>query len=158
MVRVCGNYDDAEDALADALFAAIKASDQLRDPTTFRAWLTTIGSRACMRKQIRERLLRRASLSQLEAAGIEVKDDLPAPDLEAEAQIMRGCVRGAVDSLSDIYRDVYLRREIQGETAEEVSQALGLSVAAVKSRLHRARQIVRDSLDNGFGCAELLTP
>jgi RNA polymerase sigma-70 factor (ECF subfamily) len=156
MVRTCGGHrDDAEDALAEALYAAIKASHQLRNPEQFRAWLARIGTRSCARMRIRERLLRLSSLDDLEKVGIEIAAD-DSPTQEVEMNELKECVSGAVELLPDIYRTVYLRREILGEPAEKVSKDLGLSLPALKSRLHRARELMRDSLDHGLGCRSLL--
>ncbi len=155
MVRVCGNQDDAEDALAEALLAAIRSMDDLRDPALFQGWLAKIGTRSCVRKRIRERLIRSIPLSDLYEFGIEVADDRPLPDETAEAQATRACVAKAVDTLPQIYKDVYLRRVVFGEKAQDVADQLGMSLPAVKSRLLRAREIMRDALDTGFGCRDL---
>lgn len=158
LVRTCGNYEDAEDALADALLAALRASEQLRDPALFQAWLARIGTRACARMRIRERLSRQTSLAALELKGFEIIDTQSGPDREAELSSLKSCVAGAIELLPEIYRHVYLRREVFGEKAEDVAVQTGLSVAAVKSRLHRARNLVRDALDNGLGCRGILEP
>lgn len=155
MVRVCGNRDDAEDALANAILSALRASDQLRDPATFRAWLAKIGTRSCARMRVRHRLVQASSLAELESHGIELKDGEPSPELLAETTALKECVSEAIHSLPDLYRDVYVRREILGESAEEVAMSLGITVPALKSRLHRAREVMRDSLDHGFGCRDL---
>lgn len=155
MVRVCGNQDDAEDSLAEAIFGALKAVDQLRDQDHFRAWLARIGTRSCVRMKLRERLLSWSSLTELEEMGIEVPDRQAGPAEELEAKEIKRCVAGAVEALPSIYHEVYLRREIFGEPAEEVASALEISVSALKSRLHRARAIVRESMDSHLGCSGL---
>lgn len=152
MVRVCGNQDDAEDALAIAIFSAIKASEQLRDPERFQGWLSMIGTRACSRMRIRDRLVSLTSLSDLEAKGIELSDRGHSPEDDAELHEVKNCVLAAIESLPEILREVYVRREISGESAESVAKELKLSVAAVKSRLHRARTLVRQALESGLGC------
>ena len=156
MVRTCGNREDAEDALADALLAAIKASDQLKDPGSFQAWLAKIGTRSCARMRIRERLVQFNSIADLEAKGFELSTADPGPHTASELAALKSCVAGAMETLPDIYREVYYRREILGESAEQVASALGLSIPAQKSRLHRARQIVREALDSGLGCRSLM--
>lgn len=155
MVRVCGNHADAEDALADALLAAVRASSQLSNPDSFQAWLVKIGSRACARSRIRGRIEQHRSLTDLEALGIELADEDPDPSTQLESKTMKSCVSEAIERLPRIYREVYERREINGETAEHVAARLHLTVPAVKSRLHRARRLVRELLDDGFGCADL---
>ena len=156
MVRVCGNYTDAEDALANAIVAAVRASDQLRDPIHFQGWLAKIGTRACIRMRFKDRLTKLIPIADLEAIGVEIPDPHSGPDLEFEASQVKACVSGAVSALPEIYQQVYLRREILGHKAEEVAKELNLTVPAVKSRLLRAREMVRNSLDSGFGCAGLM--
>lgn len=56
MVRVCGNRDDAEDVLVEALLSAHRALGQLRDEAGFRAWLIRIGGRVCGKLKRREAL------------------------------------------------------------------------------------------------------
>jgi RNA polymerase sigma-70 factor (ECF subfamily) len=155
VVKVCGNHEDAEDALAEAFAEAVKAAGKLRDPESFQAWLAKVGSRVCVRKKIAARLAKSVSLADLEARGMEIVDDRPSPDQEAENRVLTSCIQCAMDSLPELYRDVYYRREILGESAEEVAAILNLTVAAVKSRLHRGRQMAREALDKGFGCAGL---
>ncbi|MBS1706773.1 MAG: RNA polymerase sigma factor [Armatimonadetes bacterium] len=155
MVRVCGNHADAEDALGDAILAAIRAYDQLREPEAFRGWLARIGTRSCARMRIRSRITETVSLSDLALKGIELSDDGNDPMVEAEMEMMRTCVSTALDTLPPIYREVYLRRDILGHKAVEVVRDLGISLPAVKSRLHRAREMVRLAIDEGTGCREL---
>jgi len=155
MVRVCGNHDDAEDALADALLAAFSASHQLHDPAKFRAWLATIGKRVCARKRIRERLTHGVSLELLQGAGYDPQDLSPDADEITIQQQMQRCVRAAYDGLPSIYQEVFLRRDLQGESNQKVADDLGLSLPAVKSRLLRARAMLRKSLDSGFECSNL---
>lgn len=156
MVRVCGNYDDADDALADAMLAAIRASEQLRDSANFRAWLARIGTRACVRSRVRQRLTNLTSLSSLQDAGIDIPDEQPSPVDEAVQQATHACVERAVSVLPEGVREVYVQRELLGEPAEDVSQELGITIPALKSRLHRARKTVRKFLDEDFGCGGLV--
>jgi len=153
MVRVCGNADDAEDALVEAMVSAFRYSDQLKDSSSFRAWLASIGRRACykMRQKGQEEMF--ASLEALQEAGMPMptSGDLTA-DEEAEMQETHQCVLAAISTLPDTYKEVYVMREIDGTSANDTAKKLGLSVPAVKSRLHRARTLVREALDNAL-CA-----
>lgn len=143
MVRVCGNHDDAEDALAQALIAAYRHSRQLRDETAFPQWLTTIGRRVC------GHMRRHESLHEV-VTGLDL-DRAPDPgrDIEGELdkQQMAVCVHEAVDELPQSLRCVYDMCDLQGNSPTEAAEKLGLTVAATKSRLHRARAAVRESLD-----------
>lgn len=146
MVRACGNHDDAEDVLVEALLAAHRALPTIRDEDAFRGWLAVVGRRVCSRIQKHEALRPVLSLSGL-GDEIEVADSRQDPVAESDQEELAMCVKKAVANLPETVRDVYLRREIEGKSAEETAAGLGITVAAVKSRLHRARQAVRESLD-----------
>ena len=155
MVRVCGDADDAEDVLMEALISAFKASDQLKDATAFRSWLTTIASRACIRLRTSKKSGASVSLDALVEAGMPVPMS-PGSDGDvrlAQAE-MHSCIVEVLDSLPEIYRAVYDLREINGESATTTAEVLGISIPAVKSRLHRARKLVREGLDTSL-CGSL---
>lgn len=150
MVRVCGSKEDAEDALAEALLRAYKASDELRSEEAFRAWLVQIGRRVCLRLRQRDKV---TGLMQLAELDVDSISDEPTAEEEANSKVLQGCLTGAVEALPEIYREVYVLRDIEGLSAPEVSERLGISIAAIKSRLHRARALVREAID-GSVCAQ----
>lgn len=145
MVRVCRHREDAEDALAGALMHAFQAADQLTSEDAFRSWLGTIGRRVCTRMRTHPAMTKVVQIA--EDKGL-VDDRGP----EFELAVIKGCVESAVDSLPPIYRDVYLLCEVEEQTVPEAAEALGISVAAAKSRLLRARALVRSNLDRSV-CA-----
>ena len=148
MLRVCGNAEDAEDVLVEALVRAYKKSGELHDPAAFRAWLTTIGKRVCFR--MKEQHRDAVSLDALREAGMAIPSEGPSAEDQFEMEQMHACVLGAFEKLPDLYKDVYRMRELEGRTAEDTAAALGLSVANVKTRLHRARALVRAALDEAL--------
>ncbi len=151
MLRVCGNVEDAEDVLVEATIKAFRAADTLDDPSAFRAWLTTIGKRVCFRLKQKNRTTSALSLEELQAAGVPMPpDESMTVDERLEMEQTHECVMRAFESLPASYRDVYRMREIEGRSAEETAKALKLSVANVKSRLHRARTRVREALDSAL--------
>jgi RNA polymerase sigma-70 factor, ECF subfamily len=152
MVRLCGNHDDAEDVLAEALLAAFKAKENLRDEESFRGWLAIIGRRVCGRLRKRESSLPIVRIfEEIEAVQPEsALDDIT----ERET---KDCILRAVSSLPQSYREAYELIDIDGLSAKEAAARLKTSVAAVKSRLHRARTMVRKALDEAL-CHQALVP
>jgi RNA polymerase sigma-70 factor (ECF subfamily) len=148
IVRVCGNYDDAQDVLVETLLAAYRSIDQVRDPEAMRAWLATIGRRICRRMRHKEALAPIIALDREPSEMPHFEDDL-------EAGRIRGCVEGALDNLPESYREAYRLRELEQLTAEEAAARLGINVRNLKSRLHRARRRIRESLDSGICGADL---
>src|SRR5579864_3575971 len=151
MIRTCGNREDAEDVLIEALLKAYRNLDQLRAQEAFRVWLAQIGRRVCWQLKKREALLPVLQLSELEAEGQELAGDSPALDATLAMQQMKELLMNAVEALPEQYRDVYRMRDLEELSGEEVAQRLQISLQAMKSRLHRARAMVRESLDAALG-------
>lgn len=145
MARVCNNEEDAQDALGTALINAFQAAAELKSDDAFRTWLTTIGKRVCTRMRANPTI--RQAFEFAEERGL-----IGADVRDLELQVLKGCVREAIESLPEIYRRVYEECEIHERTVPEVAREMGLSEAAVKSRLHRARAMVRRTLDRSV-CA-----
>jgi RNA polymerase sigma-70 factor (ECF subfamily) len=145
IARVCGNYDDAEDVLVETLLAAYRAMDQLRDPSAMRGWLATIGRRICRRMKAREQLEPIIALGP----GDE-PFEMPAIEEQLEQGRLRGCVQDALKELPEAYREAYELRDLRGLSTEEAAERLGINPRNLKSRLHRARKAIRESLDSGI--------
>ena len=147
MIRVCGNHEDAEDVLVEALLRAYHHLDQLRDSTAFRAWLAQIARRVCWQLKEREAMLPLLQLSTLDEEGREIAGPEPTPELHLAHRQMKKLLDDAVSALPPVYREVYRLRDIEDRSGDEVAAKLGISQAAMKSRLHRGRDLVRAYLD-----------
>lgn len=140
-MRVCLSPQDAEDATQETLLALARHIGALREVAALTSWLFTVVRRHCLR------LGRRSVRRMLNL------DDVPEPaalspsaeDAFVDDQL-REHLAAVVATLEPGQREVLLRRDVRGQSAAEVAAALGLSVQAVKSRLHRARQEVRERL------------
>ncbi|HMS55003.1 MAG TPA: sigma-70 family RNA polymerase sigma factor [Fimbriimonadaceae bacterium] len=143
MARVCGHREDAEDALANALLLAFKASAKLTSEKAFRSWLCIIAKRVCLR--MRSHPSFRATMQYAE------EHDLLSSDAkELELVILKRCVNEAIEALPKILVSVYRLCELDEKSVIEAASELGISPAATKSRLLRARKLVRDHLDNSI--------
>jgi RNA polymerase sigma-70 factor (ECF subfamily) len=154
MLRVCGNREDAEDVLIEALLKAYRHLNQLRDSAAFRAWLAQIARRVCWRLKEHEALLPLLQLSTLDEDGRELPAGDPSPEASLARRQMKQLLNAAIAALPELYRAVYELRDIENLPGDEVSQKLGISRAAMKSRLHRARDLVRAHLDAALTRAE----
>jgi RNA polymerase sigma-70 factor (ECF subfamily) len=150
MLRVCGNREDAEDVLIEALLKAYRSLDALKAHEAFRTWLGRIASRVCWQLRQRQALLPLLQISALEDGGIEVADSSPSAETQAAAAQIKQMLHAALNSLPASYRAVYELRAIEELTGEETARRLGLSIAAMKSRWHRARSLLRARLDVAF--------
>ncbi len=150
---VCGHTEDAEDVMQDALMRTYRHVRRIRRPEAFRTWLFRTVRNACLMKR-RRRVGEPAHLLSLDrAAGpgesaqtIDVADAGKGPDeLAIDAWLGRR-LRRALDTLPAGYRVIVLLREMEGLSTREVAKVTGMSEDNVKTRLHRARVMLRQRL------------
>lgn len=149
MLRVCGNREDAEDVLIEALLRAYRSLDDLNAPEAFRSWLARIARRICWQLRQREALLPLLQLSEMDEAA-SAPDASPSAEEQAAAAEMKALFVAALRSLPEEYRAVYELRAIEELSGDEAARRLGISLAAMKSRWHRARKLVRQRLDTAL--------
>jgi RNA polymerase sigma-70 factor (ECF subfamily) len=154
MVRVCGNHEDAEDVLIEALLKAYRHMEQLHNVESFRPWLAQIARRVCWQLKKREALLPLMQLSVLEEEGGQISTGEPPMESQLAVRQLKDVLQKTLHDLPESYRRVYEMRDLEDFSGEEVARKLGLSVAAVKSRLHRARAFVRQGMDRAISQSE----
>lgn len=150
MIRVCGNREDAEDVLIEALLKAYRHLDQLRDSVAFRAWLAQIARRVCWQLKEKEALLPLMQLSALQDEGMQISADVVPPEARVAARQMQELLYQALGKLPVVQRRVFEMRDIEGIRGDAAAKRLGISRAAMKSNLHRARKAVREFLDTAL--------
>jgi len=151
LFRMCGNHDDAEDVLTQAMVDAFRSLSNLRDEEAFQAWLVQIGRRACGRLKQREARRPIIGLSELLNKGIEPAGSDRVDEQVAENEL-KECVATVLSEVPPPLREIYIMRDLEGLSGEEAATRLGLTLAAQKSRLHRARTMVRRKLDEHLAC------
>jgi RNA polymerase sigma-70 factor (ECF subfamily) len=143
MLRACGNREDAEDVLMEALLKAYRSLPQLREAQAFRAWLAQIARRLCWQLREREAL---QPLLQMDE-GFELVHPGEPLDVDLARRELKTLLWQAVGELPEEARAVYILRDVEELSGEEAARQLGISVRAMKSRLHRARRALREKLD-----------
>ena len=139
-LQVCRTTEDAEDAVQETLWAATRAIRMFRGSAkSITSWLFTIVRNECYRLLDRHR---RAPEPLDEAAALV--DRSPALDDNLEARRRAKLLAAALEALDPLHREVILLRDVQELTAPEAAERLGISVDALKSRLHRARASLRE--------------
>ncbi len=149
--------DDARDAVQEAFLSAFRAIDRFEGGSRLYTWLYRIAINAAL-MQIRRRGSRpEESVEDLgprfgdDGGLVGARDPWNLPERGSpDAAETRVIVRQAIDRLQDSYRAVLLLRDIEGMTTEEAARALETTPGAVKVRLHRARQALRELLDRRF--------
>jgi RNA polymerase sigma-70 factor, ECF subfamily len=147
-IRITGNRADAEEVVQDALWAAVRKIDAFRGESAFASWLYRIVANGACQKVRR----RRTDISLDEFAAVVDGDHcreadwsarLEDPALQSE---LRQALTAAIDALPIDYRPVIVLRDVEGLAIRDVADRLGLSIASVKTRTHRARLFLRHRL------------
>lgn len=152
--RFLGNDDDAGDAVQDAFFSAVKALDKFEESAQLGTWLHRIVVNASLMKLRTKRRHPERPIEELLPAFSNdghqrsAASHWPAvTDTAAVDRETRALVRRCIEELPESHRTVLLLRDIEERSTEETAEALGLTVSAVKTRLHRARLALRELLD-----------
>ena len=152
---VCGHPQDAEDVMQDALLKTYRYVSRIKEPEAFRAWLYTTVQNACRMKR-RRHVGEPSHLTSIErgSAGVDGEarpvdvegHDRPADQLMIDAWV-NGRLRRALQALPPSYRMIVVLREMEGLSTREVAHVAGISEANVKTRLHRARVMLRQAME-----------
>ena len=159
-VKAVRDVDEAEDITQETLLRAFTRLGTFRREARFSSWLYMVASNA-IRMHLRRR--RRKPTQPLEDHLHEVERATQAQVLSVEQPdvvAMRGQLFGAIDDaisqLPPQYGSILRLWVEDGLDLQEIHERSGLSVAAIKSRLHRARRRLRDNLDSTYGSGALL--
>ncbi len=140
--RMCRNEADAEDVLQDALLSVASHLADYEGRSSLSSWAFALTRSACAR--------RRRGLKNQPAAADDVSElsaEARSPEEAAEARELADSFARALDGLPSEYREALLLRDVEGLSTGEAADALGISIEALKSRLHRARAALRQALE-----------
>lgn len=153
--QITQNDEDAEDVLQESFLKAFEHLDSFQGQSKFYTWVTRIAVNESLMKLRKRKSDRTVSLDEnIETdeepivREIAVWDDTPESKYSQEE--LRQILDRAIDSLKPIFRTVFILRDVEELSTEETAEVLGLSVAAVKSRLLRARLQLRERLTRVF--------
>ncbi len=145
-MKMCRDPEDARDVLQDTLLAMARSVHDFRGASSISTWLYTIARSFCIKKRRRSKFAPEPERSlETDAAPetAELADPGRGPDEVLAGKEVRNALEQAIGALDPMYREVLLLRDVEGLSAAEVAEVLGVGVQAVKSRLHRARISVR---------------
>jgi RNA polymerase sigma-70 factor (ECF subfamily) len=152
--RMAGDADDAQDLLQDALLEAYSSFRKFRRGSYFDKWLYRIMTNTFIDRQRRRK---RSGLSiSLDdpATGADSEHTLEIPDWQSDpaGQFLKGVLeeplQKALDGLPAEFRLVLILADVEDFSYEEIGEMMGTPVGTVRSRLHRARTMVRNKLSN----------
>jgi RNA polymerase sigma-70 factor (ECF subfamily) len=141
-LRMCKNPSDAEDVLQDTLIAVASHLGEFEGRSSLSSWVFALTRSACAH---RRRGLKNKPLMSDDAVA-EQPDVAPTPEALTADHELGAALSLAIGALQDDYREVILLRDVEGLSAPDTAATLDITVDAVKSRLHRAREALRTQL------------
>lgn len=152
--RFMGHEQDAQDVVQDAFLSAFKAIDRFQGDSQLSTWLHRITVNAALMKLRSKRRKQERSIDDLLPRFLSdghmadsVEQWAVTHDTAVASRETRELVRNSIDQLPETHRSILLLRDIEGLSTEETARLLDITPAAVKTRLHRARQALRTLLD-----------
>ncbi|MFP2896119.1 RNA polymerase sigma factor [Corallococcus sp. 4LFB] len=150
-LRMCGSEEDAKEVLQETLLAAFRGIHAFRGEAELSTWLYQVARTHCLRLR-RRRVGVPESFQPLDSpAATHVPAEEATPDMVSHARQMGEALQAAILALPESHREALILRDVEGLSAEEAAQVVGIEVRALKSRLHRARLQLREHLSTLMG-------
>jgi RNA polymerase sigma-70 factor (ECF subfamily) len=156
--RFVRNETEAKEVLQDTFLSIWRKLDTFKGDSQFGSWLYRVAANTALMRLRAQRRHPEVSTEELPVGYLDNYGHLPPagenwakrPDDELQSDELRRHIQSAVDGLPEIYRTVFLLRDVEGLSTEETGEILDISVPTVKTRLHRARIALRDNISTYF--------
>ena len=156
--RFVRNETEAKEILQDTFLSVWRKLDTFKGDAQFGSWLYRVATSAVLLRLLTHLLHLGVSIEELPVDYLDNYGQLPQwgenwakrPDDELQSEELRRRIQQAVDELPDIYRTVFIVRDVEGLSTEETAEVLQISVPTVKTRLHRARLALRNAISHYF--------
>ncbi len=156
--RFVRNETDAKEVLQDTFLTIWRKLDTFKGDSQFSSWLYRVAANTALMRLRAQRRHPEVSTEELPIGFLDSYGQMPPagenwakrPDDELQSGELRSHIQSAVDTLPEIYRTVFLLRDVEGMSTEETAEVLQISVPTVKTRLHRARLALRDRITTYF--------
>lgn len=151
--RICNNPADAEEVLQDVFMIAMNKIDRFEERSTLSTWLYRITVNTSLMKLRSQRMNKSTvpmdnltTLLSDEENSLRFDEESKSPDDTLLTKELYSHIKDSVETLPEIYQDVFFLRDVQGFSIKETSKMLRTTPAAVKSRLHRSRYYLQEKL------------
>jgi RNA polymerase sigma-70 factor (ECF subfamily) len=158
--RFVRNESEAKEILQETFLSIWRKLDTFKGDSQFSSWLYRIAANAALMRLRAQRRHPEISTEELPSGFLDQYQygALPAqgenwarrPDEQLQSDELRRHLQEATDALPEIYRTIFLIRDVEGLSTEETAELLGISVPTVKTRLHRARMALREAISKYF--------
>jgi RNA polymerase sigma-70 factor, ECF subfamily len=154
-LRMTRSEADAAEVVQDTFLAAYQNLKRFRGEAAFGSWVHRIAANNALMRLRHQRVVEAASEELFSPEFTERGSLAEIPELDwsrgADEKVLDEelgrAIRQGTDTLPEGYREVFLLKDVEGMSYEEISEMMGISVPAVKSRLHRARLALREKID-----------
>ena len=144
--RMCGNYNDAQDCLQEAMLRVFRALPGFKSQSSFSTWLYRITMNACLDELRRRKTRPNASLDGLLEVGWSPKSESEAPDDQVIRSERAKALHAAIAELPEEMRSAIVLRDIRGFAYEEIADMLNVNIGTIKSRISRGREKLREKI------------
>lgn len=145
-LRMCGNPEDAQDCLQEAMLRVYRAISGFKAQSSFSTWVYRITMNTCL-DELRKRKNRpSASLDGLLDAGWSPADPAESPEGHAMRREVRQNLQQFMEELPEDMRAAVVLRDVQGYAYEEIAEILDANVGTIKSRISRGREKLREKI------------
>lgn len=164
--RFVRNESEAKEILQDTFLSVWRKLDTFKGDSLFSSWVYRVAANTALMRLRSQRRHPQISTEDLPPGFLdgyrptqaESFGHLPSPgenwakrpDEQLQSDELRRHIQAAVDALPELYRTVFLVRDVEGLSTEETAEMLGISVPTVKTRLHRARIALREAIAKYF--------
>ncbi|MHB1394849.1 MAG: sigma-70 family RNA polymerase sigma factor [Clostridia bacterium] len=153
--RVMGNEEDGKDMAQEALLRVFRSIKDFKGQSSFSTWLYRIVTNVCLdelRRRKNEKYVSMDSTIQTDSGELhmELCSDKETPETVYERVEQRELIKRAINELNEEYKSAIVLRDIQGFSYEEISNMLDCSLGTVKSRINRARNMLRERLKSSM--------
>lgn len=153
--RMMGNEEDAKDMAQEAMIRVFRAIKDFKEQSSFATWLYRIVTNVCLdelRRRKKEMTVSLDNTIETESGEmhLEICSDRETPEDAYERLEQRELIADAINQLTEEYRSVIILRDVHGFSYEEIAFMLDCSLGTVKSRINRARNLLKDKLRTGM--------
>jgi RNA polymerase sigma-70 factor (ECF subfamily) len=149
-LRILRNKEDAEDVLQETFLQVIRKLDTFDERSTFFTWIYRIGTNFSLMKLRKKKQLFAELPDKPDMEEQVFVDWSQDPSLDIQNEEIKEVLDKAIGELSDIYRSVFILRDLEHLSIKETSNILNISEENVKIRLRRARLFLRDKISQRF--------
>ena len=145
-LRMCGNPEDAQDCLQEAMLRIYRAISGFKAQSSFSTWVYRVTMNTCLDELRRRRNKPSTSLDGLLDAGWSPADGRDTPEQHALRAEARASIQRFIQELPEDMRAAVVLRDVQGLSYDAIAEALDANVGTIKSRISRGREKLREKI------------